>query len=71
MEQKLITCSSWTIKTVRKNDKEIGFLIKTGWQYDKDIKMEFAILKCAVVLLQGGGKNRWEGIRLPNGEEIG
>ena len=29
------------------------------------------ILKCAVVLLQGGKKTRWEGIQLPNVEEIG
>ena len=33
--------------------------------------MEFAILKWAVVLLQRGKKTRWEGIQLPNGEEIG
>ena len=33
--------------------------------------MEFAILKCAVVLLQRGKKTRWGGIQLPNGEEIG
>ena len=33
--------------------------------------MELPILKCAVVLLQRGNKTRWEGIHLPNGEEIG
>ena len=31
--------------------------------------MEFGILKCAVVSLQGGRKTRWGGIQLPNGEE--
>ena len=33
--------------------------------------MEFGILKCAIVSLQRGRKTRWEGIQLPNGEEIG
>ena len=32
-----------------KNDKEIDSLIKTVWQCSEDIKMEFGILKCAVV----------------------
>ena len=53
-----------------KNDKEIDSLIKKVWQCSKDIKMEFAILRCAVVLRQRGKKTRWEGIQLPNGEEI-
>ena len=35
------------------------------------MKMEFDILKCAVVSLQRGRKIRLEGIQLPNGEEIG
>ena len=34
------------------------------------MKMEFDILKCAVVSLQRGRKIRLEGIQLPNGEEI-
>ena len=32
--------------------------------------MEFGILKCAIVSLQRGRKTRWEGIQLPNGEEV-
>ena len=35
------------------------------------MKIEFGILKFAVVSLQRGRKTRWEGIQLPNGEEIG
>ena len=54
-----------------KNDKEIDSLIKTVWQCSEDIKIEFGILKCAVVSLQRGKKTRLEGIQLPNGEEIG
>ena len=72
MEQKLTTCSSWTIQNcIGKNDKEIDSLIKTVWQCSEDIKMEFCILKCAIVSLQRGKKTSWEGIQLPNGEEIG
>ena len=33
--------------------------------------MEFSILKCAVLSPQKEKKTRWEGIQLPNGEEIG
>ena len=54
-----------------KNEREIDSLIKTVWQCSKDIKIEFGILKCAVVSLQTGRKTRWEGIKLPNAEEIG
>ena len=59
------------LKLYGKNDKERDSLIKTVWQCSKDIKMEFGILKCGVVSLQGGKKTRWEGIQLPNEEEIG
>ena len=59
------------LKLHGKNDKEIDSLIKTLWQCSQDIKMEFRVLKCAIVLLQRGKKIRLEGIKLPNGEEIG
>ena len=59
------------LKLYGKNEKEIDSLIKTKWQCSEDIKMEFGILKCAMVSLQRGRKTRWEGIQLPNGEEIG
>ena len=53
------------------NDKEIDSLIKTMWQCSEDIKMEFGILKCAVVQLQRRKKTRWKRIQLANGEEVG
>ena len=59
------------LKLYEKNEKEIDFLIKTVWQCSEDIKMEFGILKCAVVSLQGERKTRWEKIQLPNREKIG
>ena len=59
------------LKLYGKNDKEIDSLIKTVWQCGKVIKMEFGISKCAIVLLQRVKKTRWEGIQLPNVEEIG
>ena len=41
------------LKLYGKNDKEIDALIKTVWQCSKDKKMEFSILKCAVVSRHG------------------
>ena len=41
------------------------------WQCSEDIKMGFGNLNWPIVLLQRGKKTRWEGIQLPNGEEIG
>ena len=52
-------------------DKEIYSLIKTVWQCNEDIRMEFGILKYAAVSLQRGKETRWEGLQLPHGEKIG
>ena len=46
------------LKLYGKNDKEIDSLIKTVWQCSEDIKMEFVILKCALISLQSGKKTR-------------
>ena len=59
------------LKLHGKNDKEMYSLIKTVWQCREDIKTEFGILKSVVVSLQRGKKTTWQGIHLPNGEEIG
>ena len=59
------------LKLYGKNDKEIDSLIKTMWQCSEDIKLEFVILKRAILSLEKGKKTSWEGIQLPNGEEIG
>ena len=59
------------LKLYGQNDKETDSLIKTVWRCSENIKMEFSISKCAAVSLQRGKKTRWEGIQLPNGEEIG
>ena len=59
------------LKLYGKNDREIDSLIKTMWQCSEDIKLEFVILKRAVLSLEKGKKTSWEGIQLPNGEEIG
>ena len=58
------------VKLYGKNNKETDSLIKTVWQCSEDIKTEFCILKCATVSLQRGKKTIWEGILLPNVEEI-
>ena len=59
------------LKLYGKYDRETDFLIKTVWQCSKDIKMECGISKFAVISLSREKKTRWEGIQLPNGEEIG
>ena len=59
------------LKLKGKNDKEIDSLIKTVVQCSEDKIMEFGILKCIVVSLQRGKKNRWEEMQLLNGDEIG
>ena len=59
------------LKLYEQNDKEIDSLIKIVWQCSKDIKMEFGIMKCGVVLQQTGKKTRWEGIQQANGIETG
>ena len=40
------------LKLFGKNAKEIGSSIKTVWQCSEDIKIEFGILKCAIVALK-------------------
>ena len=40
------------LKLYGKNAKEIGSSIKTVWQCSEDIKIEFGILKCAIVALK-------------------
>ena len=42
------------LKLYGKNDKEVNSLMKTACQCSEDMKMEFGISKCAVVLLQKG-----------------
>ena len=59
------------LKLKGKNDKEIDSLIKTVVQCSEDKIMEFGILKCIVVSLQRGKKNRWEEMQLLNGDGIG
>ena len=59
------------LKLYGKNGKEIDSLIKRVWQCREDIKMKFGIFKCVEVLLQRGKKTKWEGIQLPNREELG
>ena len=39
-------------------------------QCSKDVKVEFSISKYKVVSRQRGKKVGWEGIKLPNGEDI-
>ena len=59
------------LKLFGKNNNEIDSLVQTVQQFSEDIKMEFGISKCAVVALKRGKRTHMNGIRLPNGEELG
>ena len=59
------------LKMFGKSFNEIDSLVQTVQQFSEDIKMEFGISKCAVVALKRGKRSHMEGIKLPNGEELG
>ena len=59
------------LKMFGKSENEIDSLVQTVHQCSEDIKMEFGISKCAVVALKKGKSVRSEGIKLPDGEEMG
>ena len=59
------------LKMFAKTTNEIDSLVQTVQQCSEDIRMEFGISKCAAVCLKRGKQTRMEGIKLPNGEEIG
>ena len=58
------------IKLFAKNEKELESLIKAVRIYSQDIGMEFAIEKCAVLIMKSGRQHRTEGMELPNQEKI-
>ena len=54
------------IKLFAKNEKELETLIKTVRIYSQDIGMEFAIEKCAMLVMGSGKRHITEGVELPN-----
>ena len=54
------------IKLFVKNEQELENLIQTVKIYSQDIKMEFGIGKCAMLVMKSGKRNMTEGVDLPN-----
>ena len=54
------------IKLFAKNEKELETLIQAVRIYCEDIRMEFGIEKCAMLVMKSGKQHMTEGIELPN-----
>ena len=58
------------IKLFAKNEKELETLIHAVRIYSQDIGMEFAIEKCALLVMKCGKQQMTEGMELPNHDKI-
>ena len=58
------------IKLFAKNEKELGALIHTIRIYSQDIRMEFGIEKCALLVMESVKRYLTDGIELPNQGKI-
>ena len=56
------------IKLFAENEKELETLIQTVRIYSQDIKIEFGIEKCAMLVMKSGKRHMTEGVELPNQE---
>ena len=61
------------LKLYSKSEEQIDSLIQTTYIFSTDIRMEFGIRKCGVLVLKRGRIVRCDGIELPNDEikEVG
>ena len=57
-------------KLFAKNGKELETLIHAVRRYSQDIRMEFGIEKCAMLVRKRGKRHMTEGMELPNHEKI-
>ena len=58
------------IKLFVKNEKELETLIHTVRIYSHDIRLEFGIEKCALLVMKSGKRHLTDGIELPNQDKI-
>ena len=54
------------IKLFAKNEKELETLIHKVRIYSRDIRMEFGIEKCAMLVLKSSKQQQTDGMELPN-----
>ena len=55
------------LKLFTKNEDQIDSLVNTVRIFSEDIKMEFGLSKCGVLIMKRGKVVKSEGIRMPNG----
>ena len=58
------------IKLFAKNEKELETLIHTVRIYSRDIRMEFGMEKCAMLVMKSGKRHLTDRIELPNKDKI-
>ena len=58
------------LKLYGKNEKQLDLLVNTVRIFSEDIKMEFGISKCAVLVMKRGKYDKSPGIVLPDGAKI-
>ena len=55
------------LKLFAKNEDQMDSLVNTVRIFSEDIKMEFGLSKCGVLIMKRGKVVKSEGIRMPNG----
>ena len=58
------------LKLFAKNEDQIDSLVNTVKKFSEDIKMEFGLPKCGVLIMKRGKVVKSEGISMPNGKII-
>ena len=58
------------IKLFAKNEKELETLIHAVRIFSQDIRMEFGIEKCAMLVIKSGKRHLTDGMELPNQDKI-
>ena len=58
------------IKLFAKNEKELETLIHAVRIYSQDIRMEFGIEKCTMLVMKSGKRHMTDGMELPNHDRI-
>ena len=54
------------LKLYAKNEKELDSLVQTVRVFSRDIRMNFGIEKCSMLIMKRGQNTKSEGIKLPN-----
>ena len=58
------------IKLFVKNEKELETLIQAVRIYSQDIRIEFGIEKCSMVVMKSSKRHLTDGMKLPNHDKI-